>query len=289
MFTSSAISKIDPKGRIVVPINMRASLNLIEGSKVRLVATKGNLSVFPIYNNYKNFSTRKTIGILGGMGPEASADMYSKIIRFCQLKYKARLDEDYPPMVIYNLPAPQMINGVKDEERLLYALIEGIGKLENAGADFIVIACNTVHYFLPKLKEFSKVPILSIIEEVSKRVKKSRFKKVGLLATETTVKENLYKNELDKYGIEQMVPDDKSQEKVQKIIRDVIAGDMKRENVTLLKSIIRKFKIDGSEAVILGCTDLPIILNENNSNIVIFDSTNILSEVATDFAYGDCI
>jgi len=257
---------------------------MLEGTEVKIFLDKNELIVSP-----KKNPNRKIIGILGGMGPDATADLYMKIIKFCQKKYGAKYDSDYPQIIINSIPAPQMIDGLKKgkKEELLNVLIEGVKKLEFSGVDFIVTACNTVCYFLPELRKAVKIPILSIVEETVKRGKEKEIKKVGLLATTTTVKEKLYERKLTKFRIKTILPNKKSQDKINEIIRKVIAGKKSITDRNILKNIIRDLKSKGAEGVILGCTDLPLIIRKNNFDIEIFDSTGILAESVVEMAYGD--
>ena len=167
--------------------------------------------------------SKKTIGILGGMGPDATIDLYSKIIRICQTRYGANFDEDYPPMMILNIPAPDICENLKNKEELLKILEESAKMLEELGADFIIIPCNTAHYLLPSLRKVVSIPILSMIKETSERIRKKRYKRVGLLATTTTIKQRLYEKILNKYGIYLIKPDEKAQRKIMRIIRGITA------------------------------------------------------------------
>lgn len=254
-------------------------MNLIEGSKVKLSLDGNKLSVVQPFEKLAKFS-KKTIGVLGGMGPEASAELYFKIIKYCQKKYNAKLDEDYPSIIIYNLPAPQMIDNLKNKNKLRSALIGGIKRLENAGADFIVVACNTAHYFLSDLQKNVSIPILSIIEEVGGLLVKNKIKKVGLLATITTIKQKIYENRLRNLGISILVPDKKSQRRVLSIIRKTIAGKSSERDRLFLKILIEKLKLKGAQSIVLGCTELPLIISQKDFSIPLVDTLQVLAETA---------
>ena len=231
----------------------------------------------------------KMIGILGGMGPEATVDFYQKIIKLCQKKYMAKYD-NYPPMVIYNLSIPNVvaktiIQGLEDIEKVLPFLLEGIKKLEFVGSDFIVIPCNTAHYFLPYLRKEVSIPILSIIEETVKKVRDKNYKKVGLLATKTTIKQKLYEVELNKFGISLVNPDKESQNKIIKIIQNILTGKNTMKDKKKIKSIIKKLELQGVESIILGCTELPLIIDKNVFKIELFDATEILAEATVKKSY----
>ncbi len=112
----------------------------------------------------------KTIGVLGGMGPEASANLYSKIIKYAQYKYNAVQDFDYPPIIIYSLPLFGFDEtGIVDEKLVKQQLIDGVKKLESAGCDLIIIGCNTVHIFYDEMQAAIKIPILNIVEGTKKK------------------------------------------------------------------------------------------------------------------------
>ena len=141
----------------------------------------------------------KTIGVLGGMGPEASSNLYSKIIKYAQHEYGAVQDFDYPPIIIYSLPLFGFDEtGIVDETLVKKQLIEGVKKLESAGSDLIIIACNTVHSYFKEMQSAINVPIFNIIEETKKRVVEFGYKKVGLFASESTNKLELYRQQLRK-------------------------------------------------------------------------------------------
>ncbi len=260
---------------------------MIEGSIIRIKANGSDLylSAYPSQTELK-FS-RKTIGILGGMGPGASADLYSKIIKVCQKSYEAKLDEDYPPILIYNLPATQMIASLKNKNRLFSELVYGVKKLESAGADFIILACNTIHYFLPELRQSVSIPILSIMEEVGSMLTKNKIEKVGLLATTTTVRQKVYENKFKELGISTLVPDKKSQSKLTGIIGRIVSGELNGKDRLYLKSLIKILKSRGAELVILGCTDLPLLVTQKNCELQLVDTLQVLADVAVRKSVGE--
>lgn len=126
----------------------------------------------------------KTIGILGGMGPAATANLYNQIISIFQNRFDAKYDKDFPEIVIISLPIPDLVEKIENEQRTVEMLINAAKRLEKAGCSFISIPCNTVHVYLDNLKKSVKIPVLSIIEEVSNLCKKNNFLNVGLLSSE---------------------------------------------------------------------------------------------------------
>jgi len=225
---------------------------------------------------------KRVIGVLGGMGPESTAIFYHELILQCQKQYKAQYDKDYPEMFIYNLPIPDIVEGLKNPKKILPILIKGAKKLETIGVDFLVMPCNTAHYFFDDVKKEVSIPFLSIIEETAKKVKSKKYKKVGLLATETTIKYKIYNQIFNEYGIDIVVP--KEQDKLTKIILNILAGKKLEKDKNELKKIIKELKNNGIKAIILGCTDLPILLKPEEIDLEAFDTIEVLAESTIKYA-----
>ena len=224
---------------------------------------------------------------MGGMGPGASAYFYQLLVKLAQQKYGAQQDTDYPSMIIYSLPLAGFTElGVADDKAVKKQLIAGVRKLEKAGADFIVIPCNSVHQFYNDMQKTVAVPIISIIEATIKEVKKKDMRKVGVLSSETMKKLGLYHKALQENGNKVLLADNKQQEMVNKLILSVMTGDYALGEVKILDKIISDFASKGAEGVVIGCTELPLIAqNIVRRDIVLFDSTLILAETALARAY----
>lgn len=223
-------------------------------------------------------SERKTIGIIGGMGPLASCDLYKKII----LNTKAKCDNDHIRIYIdSNTKVPDRTNAIlHGGESPLNMLIESARKLQSIGADIIIIACNTSHYYIESLRNSVNVRILSIIEETLDEIKKRDIKKVALLATTGTVKSRIYQNLFERSGIDILVPDDFEQE----LVMDIIYKGVKTNNTLFcsddFQNMIRKKEEMGVEAIVLGCTELPIATDMYNIKGNFIDSNLILARSA---------
>lgn len=229
---------------------------------------------------------KKIIGILGGMGPEATADLYMKIIRICQAKYGAKYDMDFPQIIINSIPIPDVIETSRIDDVLPF-LVSGVELLENAGADFIIIACNTVQYFISKLRDCIKIPVISIPEEVSKILAKNNVKKAGILATDTTMKLRVYENDMEKFGIELVKPNPEYQNKITEIIMRILQGNKLEKDREILMGIVNDLSSQGCEAVIIGCTDLPLIINKDDYKVLLIDTTEVLADTSAKIAYGE--
>lgn len=219
----------------------------------------------------------KTIGILGGMGPEATSELYLKIIRIFQKRYGARGDADYPPMFLYNLPLPDVVQKASNVESIL---ITALKTLRGAGSDFVVIPCNTADCILKIAKNENKIPLISIVDETARFVKLRKYKKVGLLATSLTVRTEIYSKSLNEAGIQLIAPNEREQEKLTQIILNILEGSKNSGDVIRMEEIIQRMASDGAEAVILGCTELPLLITQSNAGVELINTISILAEAA---------
>ncbi len=142
-----------------------------------------------------------------------------------------------------------------------------------------------MHKVADRVRESISVPLLSIIDATAERIKSTGIKKVGLLGTKFTMEDGFYQQGLAKHGIETIVPDEDDRLTVHRIIFDELClGIFKESSKEKLREIIKKLKVNGAEGVILGCTELPLIIKQEDSELPIFDTTRIHSEAAVDFA-----
>jgi len=222
----------------------------------------------------------KIIGILGGMGPEATADLFYKIIKFTP----AKRDQNHLRIIIDNNPKiPDRTAAILGKgEDPLPALQETAQNLEKAGADLILIPCNTAHYYLSSIQKSVNVPILNMIEETAKETKKRvpQIKKAGLLATMGTYKTRIYHQYFEKLNIEIISPGDEEKEKIMKIIYAVKGGDLSREIKKDILPLVQNLIDEGAEAIIAGCTEIPLILEEGKVEVPVIDPAQILARVA---------
>jgi len=222
----------------------------------------------------------KIIGILGGMGPEATTDLFYKIIKLTP----AEKDQEHLRIIIDNNPKildrTASILGKGGDP--LPALRETAQNLEKAGADFIIIPCNTAHYFLLSIQGSVKIPILNMIEETAKETRKkiSLIQKVGLLASAGVYETKIYHQHFKKFNIEVISPEEKDKEKIMKVIYAVKAGDLSEKVKKNIILIAQKLIDKGVEAIIAGCTEIPLILKEGDVSVPIIDPTQALAKAA---------
>ena len=215
----------------------------------------------------------KTVGIPGGMGPEATAELYLKIIKIFQKRYGAKYDADFPKIFICNLPLPDVVETADTGNIVRDRLIEGVKELESLNVDFIAVPCNTVSFFIDEIRKAVSIPVLSLPEEVAKIVRERKLRKVGVIGTEMTLRMNLYGKALGK--VSAIVPlSDKIME-ITTIIMNILSGDKTDGDRTALLKIISDLKSEGAQEVILGCTELPLLIREKAG---IIDTIEVLAE-----------
>ncbi|MBU2440632.1 amino acid racemase, partial [bacterium] len=196
----------------------------------------------------------------------------------------AEKDQDHLRIIFDNNPKiPDRTAAILGKgEDPLPALRESARNLEKAGADFIVISCNTAHYFLSSIQKSVKIPILNMIEEAASETQQRipQIKKVGLLASIGTYKTEIYHQQFKKFNIEVIYPDKKDKEEAMKAIYAVKAGDLSNEVKGNILKIVQKLIDKGAEAIIAGCTEIPLILKEGDVSVPIIDPTQILARIA---------
>ncbi|MBP1912721.1 cysteate racemase [Thermococcus stetteri] len=225
----------------------------------------------------------RIIGILGGMGPLATADLFRRIVE----KTPAKRDQDHPRIIIYNNPKipdrTTFILGRGEDPRP--ELIVSARKLEECGADFIIMPCNTAHYFAEDIRKAIRIPLVSMIDETAKVVKKMGLRKVGLLATDGTIKGLVYHRALMEHGIQIAVPNKKDQELVMKAIYEgVKAGNLELGRELLLK-VAKKLE-RRADGIIAGCTEVSVALRQEDLSVPLIDPMDVIAERAVRLALG---
>lgn len=220
----------------------------------------------------------KTVGIIGGLGPETTAEFYLDIVFACQKKEKTAR----PAVIISSVPLPYQIEedaiakniGI---ERCLPFLIQEAKRLEKAGADFIVMPCNSLHIFIAEIRKAVKIPVLSIIEETVNFLKREKMSKVGVISTSATIKNKLYENAFAKNNIKYITPNELQQAKIGKFILNLVTGQQKNKDREELIKIVDSFEDKKLDCVILACTDLQLLIPKH-PKLKIFDTMRILAD-----------
>ena len=220
----------------------------------------------------------KTVGIIGGLGPETTSEFYLDLIFSCQKKDKTHR----PAVIISSVPLPYQIeedaiSKNKGFERFIPFLVVEAKRLEKAGADFIVMPCNSLHVFIKEIRNAVKIPVLSIIEETVNFLKKNNLNKIGIVSTSATIKNKLYENAFKENNLIYETPDDFQQEKLGKFILNLVMGQQNNKDREELIKIINDFEKKDVDCVVLACTDLQLLIPKH-PNLKIFDTMKILAD-----------
>lgn len=224
----------------------------------------------------KRQNRKQIIGIIGGMGPQASAYLLDLLIKLSVKEFGAKNDDDFPEILLDSVSIPDFISNHARENDALKLLKERIIFLNKIQPSCLAIACNTAHILLSELQKVSNAPFISIIEEVANSVGTGGLKKVGILVTPVTLKSGLYQNALSKLNIVCVEPEYRELKVLEAIIRNVIAGLSSKKDKDLLIAVANKLINRGAEGIILGCTELPLIFPKKQ-NFPIFNSLEILA------------
>ncbi|MBL7150621.1 amino acid racemase [Candidatus Microgenomates bacterium] len=231
---------------------------------------------------------KKTIGIIGGMGPWATADLYLKIVEYYQKNFGAKYDQDFPPFLIYSVPIPDVVESLENEKVTVKMLENAAKVLDRDGCDFILIACNTVQYLINKIQNKIKIPIIGIGEINARLIKKRRLKKVGILSTKLTLQKKIYEREFKKMGITLIKPNIFEREVISRVIMNQLAGKVTDTDSKNLLKIIKRLKSKGAEAVLIACTDLPGVIKQANTSIPLIDCTQVYADYAGFLSSASC-
>jgi len=226
----------------------------------------------------------KRIGILGGMSPESTITYYEYITR----TYRERFgDHGYPEILIFSVSFQEFMNWMREDrwDLITEKIIEGMTHLHKGGADFGLIATNTMHAVFDEVEKRSPMPLISIVDATAEEVRQEHLKVVGLLGTSLTMSADFYKKKLLSYSIETLVPEEKDQEYVNRIIfGELVNGQILQSSRRGFIKIIEDLKDRGVQGVILGCTEIPLLMREEDVDVKLFDTTVIHAEKALNYA-----
>ena len=224
----------------------------------------------------------KKMGIIGGLGPEATLYYYRVIVDLCN--GNKDLGGNYPEMIIYSMNLEECWGFMKkaDWASLSSKLLEAFHSLYRAGAEFGLISANTPHIVFDKIEGKTPIPLLSIVEETCKAVQKKGVRKVGLVGTEITMQSDFYRKVFNMKNITISVPRDDEQAYIMEKIRSELSvGIILEETRTGFLDIAKRMmKDDSIEGLILGCTEIPLLLTEETLGIPFFDTSRIHAESA---------
>jgi len=225
----------------------------------------------------------KTIGILGGMGPEATLDLFAKIIAHTP----AARDQDHLRVVIDSNPkVPDRTDAIlRGGESPVPAMRAGIDALKRAGADFVVIPCLSAHFFLDELQRDAGLQILSMFDVAAEHIRAHHpnIRKVGMLATNGTLQGGRFRERLQVSGIETLTPAGSDQERVMVSIYKIkgAPGGRGRSAIAAeIREIAGRLLRRGVQGVVAGCTEIPLVLKPGDLDVPVFDTLTLLARAA---------
>lgn len=226
----------------------------------------------------------KKIGLIGGMSWE-STSLYYKIINEYISRKKGGLYS--AECILYSVDFNEISSLQKSGDWKKCGEILGniAKKLETAGADFIVICTNTMHKVVPDVEKYINIPVIHIAEAAYNKIKQAGIKNIGLLGTKYTMKEDFYKKILFEKGLNVIIPDDDDMEYINNVIfNELCRGEIKHQSKEKFLEIVEKLKSKGAEGVILGCTEIVMLISQKDIDIKVFDTTEIHAETAAELS-----
>ena len=226
----------------------------------------------------------KRIGILGGMSPESTTLYYEHITR----TYTARFgDYGYPEVLIYSVSFQQFVDWQHRGQwnEAARAMARALERLRAAGADFGLIATNTMHIVFEEVQRAVQMPLLSIIQATAEAVRAAGLHSVGLLGTVFTMSEPFFRSGLERSGIKVLVPEPSDQQKVNEVIyQELCRGEIRPDSRQTFLDIIEQLRRRGAEGIVLGCTEIPLLVKPEHCDLPLFNTS--LLHAASALAYA---
>ena len=218
----------------------------------------------------------RKLGLVGGMGPESTVPYYHDIVYGVQKRAETKM---FPPLIIESVNVFDILKfcGEKQYDKLTDYLMAAINNLVNGGAEFAALTANTPHIVFDRLSEQSPVPLISIVEATCNEAEHRKLKKIGLLGTIFTMKEDFFKKPFVQNGIQIITPLEEEMDYINhKISSELEIGVVKPDTLLDFQKIILRMKQENEiEAIVLGCTELPLLLNEKVSPVPCLDTMQI--------------
>ena len=227
----------------------------------------------------------KTMGLIGGMSWESSLEYY-RIVNETVKEKLGGLHSCKCLMYSVDFGVIEALQHQNKWDELTKLMIEAAQNLKHGGADFIVICTNTMHKMAPEIETATGLNVLHIADVTGAAISKDQIQKVGLLGTRFTMEGDFYKKRLkDNYDIEVIIPEDTDRQIIHDIIyNELCLGVIKDDSRQKYIDIINKLCANGAEGIILGCTEIPLLIKQSDVLIPVYDTTKIHAESAVDFA-----
>lgn len=227
----------------------------------------------------------KKIGLIGGMSWESTVDYY----KILNQEVKSELGEPHSAEIIMHSVDFAEIEKLQSEgswDKLSEKMIDIAEELEAAGAEMLLICANTMHQMAPEVQRKINIPLLHIADAAAEKIEADVYKKVGLLGTKYTMEGSFYKNRINEnFDIEVIIPESEERDYIHQVIyQELISGILKDQSRQQFKKIIDNLRKKGAEAIILGCTEIPLLIKAEDSSLPIFNTTELHAKKAVGFA-----
>jgi len=229
----------------------------------------------------------KTIGLIGGMSWESTLEYYRIINETTKLKLGG-LHSSKCIMYSVDFQEIEELQHQNKWDELTDIMVNAAQKLKNGGADIIIICTNTMHKMASDIENNIGIKVLHIAEATGEQIIKRKMKKVGLLGTKFTMEGDFYKNVLkDKFHIDVVIPDEDERQVIHEIIyEELCKGEINNFSREKYIKIIENLTVKGAEGIVLGCTEIPLLVKQKDVSVPIFDTTTIHAISAVEFAVG---
>ena len=227
----------------------------------------------------------KKIGLIGGMSWESTIEYY-RIINEETNKRLGGLHSAKIIMYSFDFDEIEKLQSQGRWDSATDIMIDAAKRIEKAGAEIILICTNTMHKMFTQVEESVRIPVLHILDATADAIKSKGVNKVGLLGTKFTMEQEFYKERLMRvHEIAVIIPNPQDMEKVNKIIyEELCRGKIKESSKELLKKIIEKLVDEGAEGIVLGCTELPLLIKKEDSSVPIFDTCSLHAKKAVEIS-----
>ncbi|MDO8661337.1 MAG: aspartate/glutamate racemase family protein [Candidatus Woesearchaeota archaeon] len=226
----------------------------------------------------------KTIGLVGGMSWESTAEYY----RIINEEINKRLGTFHSAQIAMYSVDFEEIEQLQRKgawSELSDRMIEAAKKVQAAGADLVLLCTNTMHETADAVQKSIDIPLLHIADATAERILVDKYRRIALLGTKYTMERDFYKGRLLERGIEILIPEERDRENIQHIIyEELCRGDVREKSREIFREIITTLARRGAEGVILGCTEIPMLIKQKDSSIPVYDTTRIHAEIAVEHA-----
>jgi aspartate racemase len=227
----------------------------------------------------------KTMGMIGGMSWESSLEYY-RIVNETVKKSLGGFHSAKCILYSVDFEEVEKLQHKEDWDALTALMLDSAQRLEQAGADFVIICTNTMHKMADEVQSAINVPVLHIVDVTAEAIKRNGQTRVGLLGTKFTMEQKFYKGRLkDKHGLDVLIPGPEERQIVHDILySELCLGEIKERSRGEFKRVIHNLVDRGAQGVILGCTEIPLIVSQDDYDIPVYDTTQLHAQAAVEFA-----